>query len=95
MNFFFNFYYYPILLNEALDAKNILGNYLCFILDCLDGVSLTLRNCMANPRCKKSLQLQFLLKFELNSRKRKEKKHNNVINNNVNIITCSLRVICF
>ena len=74
MNFFFNFYYYPILLNEALDAKNILANCIFFILDCLDGVSVTLKHCIANPRCKKSLKFKFLLKVELKSRKRKEKK---------------------
>lgn len=46
---------------------------------------------MANPPCKKSLKLRFLLKVELKSRKRKEKKTDkNVINNNVNIITCSV-----
>ena len=74
MNFFLNFYYYPILLNEALDPKNILANCIFFILDCLDGVSVTLKHCIANPRCKKSLKFKFLLKVELKSRKRKEKK---------------------
>ena len=72
MNFFFNFYYYPILLNEALDTKNILANCIFLILDCLDGVSLTLKHCKANPLCKKSLKLKSLLKFELKSRKRKK-----------------------
>ena len=94
MNFFFNCYY-PIFLNEALDAKNILANCIFFLLNCLDGVPLTSKHCMANPRNKISLKPKFLLKVELNSRKRKEKKNNNVIDNNVNIITCLLGVICF
>ena len=66
-----------------------------FILDCLYGVPLTSKHCMANPRSKISLKLKFLLIVELNSRKRKDKKNNNVINNNVNIKTCLLGVFCF
>ena len=51
---------------------------------------------MANPPYKESLNLRFLLKVELKSRswnQEKEKKKitdNNVIDNNDNIITCSV-----
>ena len=61
MNFFFNFYY-PILLNEAFDAKTYFHNLHFFILDCLDEVPLTLKHCMANPPSKISLELKFLVK---------------------------------
>ena len=51
---------------------------------------------MANPPCKESLNLRFLLKVELKSRssnQEKEKKKitdNNAIDNKDNIITCSV-----
>ena len=51
---------------------------------------------MANPPYKESLNLRFLLKVEVKSRswnQEKEKKKitdNNVIDNNDNIITCSV-----
>ena len=94
MDFFFDFYYFSILLNEALDAKNILANCIFFILDYLDGVSLMLKHCMENPHSKKSFELKFLLKVGLNSRKREEKTNNVINNNNVNIITCSFGIVC-
>ena len=55
MNFFFNFYYYSMLLHEALDAKNILANFI------------NVTAMYGKPPCKESLNLRFLLEVELKS----------------------------